>query len=111
MSRRRGDHGGAYPIGGPFGETSAGQCRGRTKKRDRCANRAKVGSDFCHLHQDQAGYIAPYVPTGHTGSAPRKESTAGGALGCLIGIGATLAALWCLGVAIWLVVELIGWLT
>ena len=69
---------------------------------------APVGSDYCHLHQDQRGYV---TGAGYWPSEPPKESTIGNVLGCLTAIGMTLAALWCLGVAIWLVVELIRWLT
>ena len=29
------------------------QCRGTTKKGDRCRREAREGSDFCAIHQDQ----------------------------------------------------------
>jgi hypothetical protein len=29
------------------------QCRGTTKKGDRCRRDARTGSDFCSIHQDQ----------------------------------------------------------
>lgn len=29
------------------------QCRGTTKKGDRCKREARAGSEFCAIHQDQ----------------------------------------------------------
>lgn len=29
------------------------QCRGKTKKGDRCKRDAREGSDFCSIHQEQ----------------------------------------------------------
>lgn len=99
-----------------LGGSSVGLCRGWTKNGVRCTQKAKIGSNYCHWHENHPGGVAgggvwSGYGSGPPSNAPKKESKTLGVLGFLALIGLTLVALWCLGVAIWLVVELIGWLT
>ena len=93
-----------------MGGGSVGLCRGWTKTGAQCTQKAMIGSNFCHWHQHQVNYVAS-GEVWPVDSAPRKESTILGVIKILAAIALALAALWCMGVAIWLVVELIAWLT